>query len=291
MDLNINTNSMKRLLIIPFLFVCSLALAQSPVVMPDSLGWRLGSQAYTFRVFSLEEALAKMKSIGLKYVELFPGQKITKAGTATTAFTATAEDRALIKKLLKDNDIKPVCYGVVSGKNEEEWRAIFEFAKDIGIEHITTEPPMNQLETVDKFCKEYNIKAALHNHPVPTTYWHPAIILDQLKGRSNMIGVCGDIGHWVRSGLDPITCIKELKGRILAFHVKDLHTFGVKSAHDVPWGTGVSNISGVLNELKQQGFKGYFSAEYEYQWDNNLPPVQESTQYFLRVAKRINSGN
>lgn len=285
---------MKRLLTIVLLFVSIFSFAQSSnteLLLPDSLGWKLGSQAYTFRLFSLEEALVKMKSIGLKYVELFPGQKITKTGTATTAFTATAEDKALIKKLLKDNGIKAICYGVVSGKNEEEWRAIFEFAKDLGLEHITTEPPMNQLETLDKFCKEYNIRAALHNHPVPAVYWHPSILLDQLKNRSNMIGVCGDIGHWVRSGLDPVTCIKELKDRIWAFHVKDLHIFGSKAAHDVPWGTGVSNIAGVLNELKQQGFKGYFSVEYEYQWENNLPAVQESTQYFMRVGKRINAGN
>ncbi|MDF2189873.1 sugar phosphate isomerase/epimerase [Paraflavitalea sp. CAU 1676] len=285
---------MKRLLLIPFLFLSILVAAQSAsndMLLPDSLGWRLGSQAYTFRLFSLEEALGKMKSIGIKYVELFPGQKITKQGTATTAPNATPEDRALIKKLLKDNGIKAVCYGVVNGKNEEEWKAVFEFAKDIGIEHITTEPPFNQLELLDKFCNEYKIRAALHNHPVPTTYWHPAIVLDQLKNRSNMIGVCGDIGHWVRSALDPVASIKELKGRLIAFHVKDLHVYGSKSAHDVPWGTGVSNIAGVLNELKAQGFKGYFSVEYEYQWENNLPAVQESTQYFMRVAKRINAGN
>jgi sugar phosphate isomerase/epimerase len=285
---------MKRLLIIPVLFFSMLVFSQSSnteMILPDSLGWKLGSQAYTFRMFSLEETLAKMKSIGLKYVELYPGQKITREGAATTAFTASAEFRAQIKKLLKEYGIKAICYGVVSGKNEAEWRAIFEFAKDIGIEHITTEPPMDQLETLDKFCNEYNIRAALHNHPVPAIYWHPAILLDQLKNRSKMIGVCGDIGHWVRSGLDPITCIKELKGRIWAFHVKDLNIFGSKAAHDVPWGTGVSNIAGILNELKQQGFKGYFSIEYEYQWENNLPAVQESTQYFMRAAKRISAGN
>lgn len=285
---------MKRLLLIPFLCLAILACAQrtsNEMILPDSLGWRLGSQAYTFRLFSLEEALGKMKSIGIRYVELFPGQKITKNGTATTAPTATPEDRALIKKLLKENGIQAVCYGVVNGKNEEEWRAVFEFAKDIGIEHITTEPPFNQLETLDKFCNEYKIRAALHNHPVPTTYWHPSIVLDQLKGRSEMIGVCGDIGHWVRSALDPVACVKQLQGRLIAFHVKDLHVFGAKTAHDVPWGTGVSNIAGVLNELKLQGFKGYFSVEYEYQWENNLPAVQESTQYFMRVARRINAGN
>jgi len=32
--------------------------------------------------------------------------------------------------------------------------------------------------------------------------------------------------------------------------------------HDVPWGTGVSNVQGVLSELKRQNLKGVISAEY-----------------------------
>ena len=43
---------------------------------PELLGWHLGTQAYSFRLFTLEEALNKADSIGIKYIEGFPGQKI-----------------------------------------------------------------------------------------------------------------------------------------------------------------------------------------------------------------------
>jgi hypothetical protein len=42
------------------------------------------------------------------------------------------------------------------------------------------------------------------------------------------------------------------------------------SAHDVPYGNGVSNIPALLTELKRQGFVGNVSIEYEDNWDNNV---------------------
>jgi sugar phosphate isomerase/epimerase len=43
----------------------------------------------------------------------------------------------------------------------------------------------------------------------------------------------------------------------------------------VPYGTGVSDIPGILEELKAQGFDGNLSIEYEYNWDNSLPEVAQ----------------
>ena len=33
------------------------------------------------------------------------------------------------------------------------------------------------------------------------------------EGRSDRIGACADIGHWYRSGLVPVECLKKLQGR------------------------------------------------------------------------------
>jgi sugar phosphate isomerase/epimerase len=56
-------------------------------------------------------------------------------------------------------------------------------------------------------------------------------------------------------------------------HFKDLSEPG--KGHDVPWGTGRSDMKGIMTELKRQGFKGYLSIEYEYgdlnHLDTNLP--------------------
>lgn len=254
----------------------------------DELGWKVGSQAYTFRLFTLEEALGKLNTLGLKYVELYPGQKIGAGlGDATTSHNADAATIQKIKQLLQSKGIQAVCYGVVSGSDEAEWRRIFEFAKELGIEIITSEPAFNQLDMIEKLCEEYKIKLAIHNHPLPSGYWHPQIIAALLADRSPLMGACADIGHWVRSGLDPIESLQLLEGRVISFHIKDMNQFGVRQAHDVPWGTGYSNIPAVMREMKKQNFKGVYSIEYEHKWENNVPEIQESLTYFYRVAEAM----
>jgi len=265
-----------------FVLISVATLAQEGI----PADWKVGSQAYTFRLFSFEEALEKLNSIGVKYVELYPGQKISKGSEATTAFTASAQELETIKSLLKKYDIQAVAYGVVS-PNDEDWPKVFAFAKALGIEVITTEPRANQYDLIEKLCEEHQIKIALHNHPIPSFYWHPEVPLRLLEGRSSLMGVCADIGHWVRSGLDPVESLKKLEGKIISLHFKDLNAWGTRNAHDIPWGTGTCNVAGVLHELNRQGFKGVFSAEYEHNWENNLPEVKESMEYFRRVASQF----
>ena len=98
-------------------------------------------------------------------------------------------------------------------------------------------------------------------------------MLKVCKGRSKRIGACADTGHWARSGMKPIECIKKLAGRIISFHFKDLNQMGMgthdKPTHDVPWGTGVCDVKGMLMEIRRQKLKAVFSIEYEYHWDNS----------------------
>jgi len=42
-----------------------------------------------------------------------------------------------------------------------------------------------------------------------------------------------------------------------------------------------------LKELKAQGFKGVFSIEYEYNWDNSVPDIKECIIYFNKVTNEI----
>lgn len=256
----------------------------------EKMGWKIASQAYTFRLFTLEETLDKLNELGLKHVELYGNQTIGAGIEGDTSYKMSAEKRQQLKDLLKSKGITPVAFGVSQGRNEEEWNQLFAFAKDMGIGVITSEPDYNDLDLVESLCKKYNIKVAIHDHPIPSKYWHPKIPMNLLEGRSNLIGVCADIGHWVRSGLDPVECLKTVEGRLISFHFKDLNKFGVRSAHDVPWGIGVSNISGVMHEMKRQGFQGHISIEYEHNWDNNIPEIREALAYFSRVSNALAEG-
>ena len=51
----------------------------------------------------------------------------------------------------------------------------------------------------------------------------------------------------MRSGLNPVECLKKLEGRLISFHFKDLNKAG-GDAHDVPWGTGACNVPAMLAE-------------------------------------------
>lgn len=253
------------------------------------LGWQLGAQAYTFKKFTFTEAVSKIASCDLQYVEAYPQQEIGGGIQEKMDYHMSDSSRAYLKKLLKDNNVRWLVYGVMKAKEAPEWRKIFEFAKGMGIETITCEPDVAMLDEISKLCEEFDIRAAIHNHASPSYYWNPETVLAAIQGQSNKIGVAADIGHWVRSELDPVESLKKLEGKVYHLHFKDLNEKDSKSAHDVHWGTGVNNVPEVIEELKRQKFKGMIAAEYEYNWDNNVEDVRISVDNFRKIL--VESGH
>jgi len=254
----------------------------------EKLGWRLGCQAYTFNRYTFYEAIEKTASLGLHYIEAYPGQRLSKKKpNVRTDQNMPAADRKEMLKRLADAGIKLVNFGVVGLPNKEgAARRVFDFAKEMGIETIVSEPPFDAFDLVEKLCDEYQINVAIHNHPKPSRYWNPDTVLKVCKGRSKRIGACADTGHWMRSGLVPVEQIKKLRGRIISFHFKDLNKYG-RDAHDVPWGTGKANVRAILQEVRRQGLKAVFSIEYEYHWETSLPEIAQCVKYFDKVAAEL----
>jgi sugar phosphate isomerase/epimerase len=294
----INTSIMKNL----FLFLALIFLTlngcnngksnnQSSIDNPETkLGWELGAQAYTFNLFTFFEAIDKIDSCGLKYVEAFPGQTIGGGIEGTMDYNMDASTQNKVLQKLKEKGIKLFAYGVVNPDNEADWKKLFEFGKAMGIRTFTSEPAEKDLPLISRLCDQYEINLAIHNHPVPKHYWNPDIVLTAINGQSNRIGACADIGHWVRSGLDPVECLKKLEGHVLHLHMKDLNYKDGKDNgaddRDVHWGTGIANTDGVIKELKRQNFKGMISAEYERNWENNVPDVTASILYFRKALQK-----
>ena len=284
-------------------------LAQAP---EEKLGWRLGAQAWTFRTHTFAETLDTIKSIGLKYVQAFPGQKLGGGLEGTMDYHMDAVKRKQIQDLLNAKGIKMISFGVTGADNENDWRKLFEFAQGMKLQSIAVEPNYKDMQLVSKLADEFKVNVAIHNHPIPTKYWSPDTVLKYTAGLSKRIGVNADIGHWVRSGLDPVACLKKFQGRIYALHFKDLDRkpsedmlkslaavppgngfpkelidLLQKGPHDVIWGKGVSDIAGVMQELKRQGYKGPIFAEYEYNWGKNAGEVKDSAKYFRSVAAKL----
>jgi len=254
----------------------------------EKLGWRLGCQAYSFNHFTFYEAIDKNASLGLHVIEAYPGQKLSaEKPDEKVGDGMSAEVRAEVKKKLADAHVKLVCYGVVGlSKDEAAARRVFEFAKDMGIETIVSEPAPDAMDLVARLCDEYSINMAIHNHPKPSHYWNPETVLAACEGRTKRVGACADTGHWMRSDISPLEAIKKLEGRIISFHFKDLNKFGA-GAHDVPWGTGKGDVPAMLREVRRQGFKGVFSVEYEHNWLNSLPEIAQCVAFFDKTAAEL----
>ena len=267
-----------KFLFLPIFALAVVASTQAAPPFPDELkvgGFVVGCQAYTFNRFSVFEAIDKTASTGAKVIEFYPGQKLSpEQPDVKFSHDAPPEVWEKVKAKLKEKNITPVAYGVVGlSKDEAASRKVFEFAKSFGIRVINTES-VEAIDTFEKLVKEYDIKVGFHDHPKRPDnpdyrMWDPNYILEVCKDRDPRIGSCADIGHWVRSGLKPIDCVKILKGRVVSSHMKDLHA-PLPSGHDVHWGEGVSGVKELLDEYKAQGFVGPISVEYEYNWDQNV---------------------
>ena len=239
----------------------------------EKLGWRLAIQCWTFNRFTFYETVDKAKTLGIKYLEMYPGQKLKADSNLKTDPGLPDDAIAEIKKKCEEAGVKVVNFGVVNFRVGGEDKRTFEFAKKMGIETLVTETAEKDLPSVDKLCQEYNINIALHNHPKPSPYWNPETVVKGCEGLSKRVGSCSDTGHWMRSGVVPLDGLKKLEGRIVSLHFKDLNRMG--RGDDVPWGTGKGDAKAMLAELKRQNLKAVFSIEYE-SGDQAKPEMMEN---------------
>lgn len=284
----------KLLLLVLGTFIAAGAWAQTPAdtSSADKLGWQLAVHSYTFQKFSIFDAIDKTAALGVKYMSISGSVMLEGTNKLATVNLSDNQREVIDQKLKAGGFGNFVNIGVVQlPADEAKSRKVFEFAKKWGINVLVSEPETNALDTIEKLCKEYNIKVAIHEHPKGhSIYWNPDSVLAAIKGRTPLMGACADVGHWMRSGLDPLECIKKLEGHIICLHFKDLNEMG-PAAHDVPWGTGVGKSKELLAELKRQNFHGAFCVEYEYHWDNSSPEIAQCVKFFNQACDELVAGH
>lgn len=248
-------------------------------------GFAISVQCWSFNKFTLWEAIEKAAAAGAGAVEMYPGQPIGgPLGDKKLDPSVSDEDIEKILAHAKENGVVPVNFGVTGiSKDETEARKTFEFAKKLGLYGVTTES-LDALDTLEKLSKEYDIKVCFHNHPKNNPLWNPDTVWNAIQGRHENIGYCADVGHWATSGLDPLEVIKKIAPRVRSFHMKDREAIG-KPTHDRPYGTGVIDIAGILDEVKKHGFAGNVTIEYEYNWEKSVPDIAQCVGYLRAYSK------
>lgn len=258
----------------------------------DSLGLTLGTQAWTFRDRTAFEAIDIAADLGLTNIELYPEQKLSpEHKDIEIATNMPTEFREALKKKLRDRNVVASSFGVVRFKSDEkDARAKFDFARSMGMTAISCEPEPDAWDMLERLAVEYNIRLAVHNHPKPSRYWNPDIVLEHVAHRSGLLGACADTGHWPRSGLTPVDQLKKLEGRIIELHFKDVAPDPAKPGEylDRPWGTGHGDAKAMLRELVRQNFKGVVLVEYENTEGKELEEnVRKCVAFFDSAAAEI----
>ncbi len=266
-----------------FLLLC---LAPGCKTAPQEIP-EIGVQLWTFKEFTVEDALRKADSAGIRNIELFEGQQIRNGSIETvSAFMSDSSEYELIEMAKQYNlSIRSAYLAIPS--DSDQWSTLFAFAKRLKLSYIVMEPPVEQLSFIDSMAVAKGVPIALHNHPKGQSYYsHPDTVAAVIHNRPGL-GVCADVGHWGRSGLNPIDGLKKLNHRILGIHIKDIDEFGKKDAADIPAGKGILDFKVMLNVLKDSQFKGILVIEREGNWHNNTQEVKETADLLQLLWKEI----
>ena len=280
---------MKKLILITSMLLLAMFVntAYSQKTNPKN-DWKLGVAMYTFHTVSFPEALAKVDSAGIDYIE---GMTFHGSGPELkdSLISKLSPDGVVkLKKMATDRGIKIESIYIGGGKSVDSWKKEFDIAKALGVRFVTGEPPVNMWDSIDSLAGVYGMKLAIHEHwKGVSAYWHPDSVLAAIKNHPNF-GACADLGHWPKSGVNPVDGVKKLAGHIIAIHLKDIAAFNDPKLKDVTVGTGVVDFPGVFAELKKQGFKGPVYIERDAETlPSNLPSVMETVKYYNKEVGKL----
>lgn len=252
--------------------------ASTPAQAKSEAKFELGIASYTFRKFSMEKTIAMVKQLGIKYVAFKDFHLPLDANDAKIRWTTT---------YVSDEGINLYGGGVIYMRSEEQVHQAFDYAKKAGMKVIIGVPNHEFLPLVDQKVKEYDIQVAIHNHgPGDKLYPSPESVYTRIKDLDERIGLCIDIGHTQRIGIDPAEAAKKFKDRLLDVHIKDV-TQPTAEGTTCEIGRGIIDIPGFLKTLIKIKYDGIVSLEYEKDADDPLAGAAESIGYIRGVLAVI----
>jgi sugar phosphate isomerase/epimerase len=239
-------------------------------------GFKLGVASYSFREFSRRIAIEMTRRLNISYINI----KDVHLGLKTSA-----KDIEKARKEFADAGLTILGGGNISFDKDDEAdiRSKFEYAKACGMPLMVCAPTPVTLPKMEKYVKEFNIKIAVHNHgPEDKNFPTPQSVLAIVKNMDSRCGLCIDIGHTARTGVDVVGSIREAGSRLLDMHVKDLTDFSKKEAK-VPVGDGIMPFPAIFRELKKMSYGGGVMLEYEIDEDDPVPAMDRSFGYMRGV--------
>ena len=205
-------------------------------IEPTPYGIKLGIATYTFRNFDRAKAIEMLHQVHATWISIkdTDQQLSHKASLAETAAARREFDDAGFKVMSAGN------VNMTQGKTVEELRPIFEWAKAARLPMMVCAPTHDNIRAVEALVKEYNIRIAIHNHgPEDKHFPTPQSVLEAVRPLDRRCGLCMDVGHTERAGVDPVKTIPEAGDRLFDMHVKDL---AISPARSLRWMSATASL-------------------------------------------------
>ncbi len=240
-------------------------------------GVKLGFCSYSLLKVKLPEMIAGAKALKVRYINIKPEGHLP--------YDSSPAQIAEALKMLDDAGLQLVGTGTtyLTKNDEAEIRQRFEFNKALRSPLIVIGPTVETLPFIEKCVKEYGIKVAIHNHgPSDKHFPTPQSALAAIKGMDPRVGLCMDIGHTMRAGVDPVAAAAEAGPKLLDMHTKDVKLTGGKW-DGVDAGDGDIRIPALFRQLEKMGYQGYCNLEYEVNSGDRMLGMQRSFAYMRGV--------
>ena len=250
----------------PGLMAAHLPLSSKGPELP----FQLGIASYTFREFSLEETITMTQRLGINKLCL---------KSMHLPLDLSPEEIQSESKKVKQAGIDLYGGGVIYMSTKEEVENAFKYAKTAGMKVIVGVPEHELLELCNTKVKETGINLAIHNHgPGDDKYPSPESAYRKVENMDPGMGLCIDIGHTARIGLDPIEETARFMDRVLDIHIKD-EDKAEEDGKTCEIGHGVIDIPGFLGMLLEENYNKIVSFEFEKDGKDPLPGLAESVGY------------
>ena len=240
---------------------------------------KLGLASYSARKLTLDQTLELCRDVDIAYINIKDFHMPR---------TDSLETNAATRKKIEATGLTIMGGGTITLKNDAaQIRSAFEYARAGGFPLIVAAPEPAALDAIEAAIKEFDIKVGIHNHgPEDKFFPAPQDAYKLLKGRDPRFGLCMDIGHATRAGVDPVKTVDECRDRLLDVHVKDLK---VKTDKDSQCevGKGALDIPGLFRALLKIDYPGHVGLEYEINAETPQVGIRESFSYMRGVLDTL----
>ena len=239
-----------------------------PGPQPRYGGFPMGIQSFSLRHLDLDACLEATAGFGLHHVELFG---------AHLAVEATSDEIAEVTRKARRLDIQISAHGVNGFTSDHAAnRRVFEMANRAGIRNLSASPSADgsAFASLERLVEEFGVRIAIHNHG-PSDHWGLIEPLrDAIEGLHPRIGVCADLGHFIRANVDPVEAIRAFEGRLFGVHLKDFDA-PKADANGTVLGKGLLDLRGTFEALRKVDFPADGALSLEYEEKNPEADIRE----------------